>query len=532
MSRVAIKLSPSKRGGFFARKRIPEDVRADYARLHGAGWEERFISKPNTPLATVRREAHEWAAEVNRRIENIRAHQKGDGQNLSREQARALSGEWYHWFTVRQLAKGRTVEHWEDHRDEIASTILDFVAPHAGNANDPDVDETIEHSDAAKAAVRPMLADWGETSTFLATKRLKLDAASYDVFLDWLYGDFAAALRLLIRRADGDYAPDRYAERLPKPAAIGLGAWDLFSRWVASAKPARSTVDRWRAVFLDLKRHFGERNVATITFDEAREWANGLITKGRGARTVADVWLSAARTVCAWSVTQRLISANPFADVSIVVPKVAKHRESSAFTPEEAAVILHAAMAVEVTASPFSAAKRWVPFLCAYSGARVGEITQLRAEDVFARDGTHALRLTPDAGTIKTRVARIVPLHEHIVAQGFLEFVASRKGALFYNAVVGEISDDDATNPIRPRAVKARERLAEWVRGLGLTDTELRPNHAWRHTFKQVADRHEITERMSDYITGHRQASVGRAYGAPTLPDMAEALKRFPRYST
>ena len=35
---------------------------------------------------------------------------------------------------------------------------------------------------------------------------------------------------------------------------------------------------------------------------------------------------------------------------------------------------------------------------------------------------------------------------------------------------------------------------------------------------------------MSNYITRHAQKKVGAAYGAPTLKDMAEALKKLPRY--
>lgn len=54
--------------------------------------------------------------------------------------------------------------------------------------------------------------------------------------------------------------------------------------------------------------------------------------------------------------------------------------------------------------------------------------------------------------------------------------------------------------------------------------------HAWRHTFKARADRAGITERTSDYITGHAQKTVGASYGAPTVDDMAAALEKFPRY--
>jgi integrase len=124
----------------------------------------------------------------------------------------------------------------------------------------------------------------------------------------------------------------------------------------------------------------------------------------------------------------------PVHGVTVKVPKKQRSRETDAFTPEEAQMILKAALAVTDTMNPFSAACRWVPWLCAYTGARVGEITQLRGVDVIARDGVHALRLTPDAGTIKTGSTRTIPLHEHLITQGFLDFVKGRgDGPLFYN---------------------------------------------------------------------------------------------------
>jgi integrase len=172
-----------------------------------------------------------------------------------------------------------------------------------------------------------------------------------------------------------------------------------------------------------------------------------------------------------------------------------------------------------------------VPWLCAYTGARAGEITQLRGIDVIEREGIHALRLTPEAGTMKTGAARIVPIHEHLIAQGFLDFVRSRGNKpLFYNPEGNPRAAGDPTNPRRPRAVSTRQRLAAWVRSIGVDDPDVRPNHAWRHTFKQIANRHHISDRVSDEITGHAPPTVGRGYGRPTLADMAAALEKFPRY--
>ena len=93
----------------------------------------------------------------------------------------------------------------------------------------------------------------------------------------------------------------------------------------------------------------------------------------------------------------------------------------------------------------------------------------------------HVMRLTPDAGPIKTRQTRIVPIHERIIEQGYLDMVR-------------------------------------------------RVGSAWQHTFKQRAARNGIAENVHDEITGHAPASEGRKYTTPTVEDMAAALKKFPRY--
>jgi hypothetical protein len=86
------------------------------------------------------------------------------------------------------------------------------------------------------------------------------------------------------------------------------------------------------------------------------------------------------------------------------------------------------------------------------------------------------------AGTVKTGRGRVAPLHAHLIDQGFLDFVAShRNGPLFYNASNGEPRVSVATSPTKPRYVQARERLAMWIRGLGVNDKEISPNPPSTH---------------------------------------------------
>jgi integrase len=529
MPQLAIKLAPAAKGGFTARKVIPFDVRNEYAKLYNQRTEERLKIEPMR-LELARAQHREWSSEIEARIANIRAARKGEGQTLTPKEARALAGEWYEWFTAREATSNWSADVWEDYE---ARARFELYGPAmAGGVFSGDPLGFWERDSGMRDRVRPIIADEAKSQQFLAIKRRILDPASRNMFLDYVTRDFLKALALLARRARGDYGPDKWVEQFPRSeptADPSLTPWALFERWVSKAKPASSTVDRWRAVFLRLQSDFPNTSASALLPEQMQQWANGLIDADRSAGTVADVWVGAARTVFSWAIDEKLITRNPFIGWRVKVPKKIRTRETKAFTDEEIKTILVAAGAVEVR-SKTDAAKRWCPSLAAYSGARIGELTQLRGVDIIKQDGTQAMKISPEAGTTKTGKVRTVPLHERLIEQGFLEFVkASGDGPLFYNQPK-EVASDDPTNPRKPRYVKAREHVAAWVRAIGVNDPEVSPNHAWRHTFKAVGFRCGIPEKVLDAIVGHAPASVGRGYGEPTLGDKAQELRKFPRY--
>jgi hypothetical protein len=102
-----------KSGAITARQVIPADVREEYQRLYGKGWEERWRADPGTSRAEQKRQYAEWYAEVWRRIEAIRAAKRGDGIDLSRKDAAALAGEWYAWFVARHEGEPGKPDRWE-----------------------------------------------------------------------------------------------------------------------------------------------------------------------------------------------------------------------------------------------------------------------------------------------------------------------------------------------------------------------------------------------------------------------------------
>lgn len=533
MALLMTKLNRSATGAYVARKAIPKDVRSEYAARYDMAWEEKFYLEPAVSEHEAKALFGEWLAEVETRIARLRAVKKQGPQPLSRRNAYALAGRWYSWFIARHEKDIRTPAYWRTSGDIL---VWEVIRPHAPEEyenrpkDDPHWDW--QANTEVRAAIRPAIAKEAQTATFLIEQNISLTPAADDLFVDAVADNLYSAFLRLENLARGNYSPDNNLVAFPAyeeaaEPAPRLSVKALFEAWAKAVQPATSTFDRWSAVFNAADAHFSD--AMNIQFAAARDWMKSLINEERSAHTVATVWRTALKTVFAWGVTERLIEGNPFREIRINVPRKNVERETKAFSQDEAKIILSAALACDDTKSFDERARRWVPWVCAYSGARAGEITQLRGVDIQQRGENHFVRLTPSAGKIKTRKARTIPLHEHLIAQGFLEFVDSaRGGPLFYNLHrVGKLGEKA---PRQSPAERTRSRLGAWVRSLGITDPELSPNHAWRHTFKAQAARVGIDERYSDAITGHTPATTGRSYTKPTPEDLAEAMKKFPRY--
>jgi integrase len=185
-------------------------------------------------------------------------------------------------------------------------------------------------------------------------------------------------------------------------------------------------------------------------------------------KTIKDSDLAGLKTVFGWAVVNGKMASNPAEGVTIKLGQPRRLR-SKGFTDAEATAILRAALYVKrggETPGTF-AAKQWVPWLCAYTGARVGELAQLRKEDVRRQAEHWVITITPEAGTVKTNEARDVVLHPHLVELGFVAFVnAAPSGHLFLKVS----REGDVRGPLRG----LKNRLAEFVRGV-VSDKNVAP---------------------------------------------------------
>lgn len=157
---------------------------------------------------------------------------------------------------------------------------------------------------------------------------------------------------------------------------------------------------------------------------------------------------------------------------------------------------------------------RWLPWLCAYSWARISEPTQLRAEDIFEVGGRWFMRLTTMGGrSLKTQHSeRRVPTHDDELSEGFLNFVEDKEAA-------------SKGNPsCRLFAASGQSKMGDWVRRtLKITRAELQPNHGWRLLFEDMALSAGMQDSARNYITGRTRGRSDEGYGnsEAMLPGLA-----------
>lgn len=363
----------------------------------------------------------------------------------------------------------------------------------------------------------------------LAERGLEVDTASQIRLGEQVIVAIVQAHERIERLARGDYGPDPRAERFP-PVEIVKAALPLEELWAAYVKhrePGPKTVKRWRPLLEKLAGFVGTQDMSTVTTTHLMSWRDALIAQGLDRATIRDAYIGSAKAVFGWAASQQKLLANPAAGVTVdVKPKPVLR--SRALTDAEARTILSATLApFSALISPENAAtRRWVPWLCAYTGARVNEMTQLTGRSIKQDDGIWIIDINPRDGDVKTQIYRKVPIHEHLIEQGFLDFVRSRgSGPLFYKAETGRRGSE-----ANPTYVRMGQKLAEWVRTIGVDDCNVDPNHGWRHLFKTTARRVEMREDHMDAICGHAAASVGRKYGEFPVATLAAAITLLPRF--
>jgi len=216
---------------------------------------------------------------------------------------------------------------------------------------------------------------------------------------------------------------------------------DEFALFVGVDRSLRSIqpsdVREWRNLQTSLPITYGKRN----EFKGMPLRQIAAIAKERGMKTLDLVTvnkkLSAVSALFSWAKREGYVEENPVTGLLYQVDKQKNARPP--FTVEQLNIILRSPLFTgflrdgkEFKKGNFQARdwRFWLPLVCLFTGARLGEIAQLRIEDVRQEGDVHYIEIKHEEKTgqaTKNGKNRIAPLHSTLVAIGFVEYVRSQR---------------------------------------------------------------------------------------------------------
>lgn len=374
----------------------------------------------------------------------------------------------------------------------------------------------------------------GFADAVLRRRGLVVDEGTRSRLLPLIATVMGEAHQVNLKKAQGDYSDSGETNKYPEfrpgreaaskaqaNAALTFTAIiDEEERRRSSGKegkpiPAR-TVRKFRNAADDFAQFRGSEDARTVIPEEVDGWKHNLLKEGELSNNTIAQRLQNLRTVMQWGQQHTLgklyTGVNPV-DVVKRPEKRGVRSEDRTLTLAEARTILRTARTETVPTL------RWLPWMMAYSGARVSEVAQLLPEDFVKVEGRWFYALTTKGRkTLKNEHSiRKVPVHPNLIAEGLLEFVEGRKGApgsrLFKQS--------------------AQQDLSVWVRGkVGVTRKEAAPNHGWRHLFEDMALDGGMSVSAKLYITGRASGSSADGYGKSEamLPGLAREMDKIRSY--
>ena len=301
----------------------------------------------------------------------------------------------------------------------------------------------------------------------------------------------------------------------PSPMALTSGRKtlnDALKEWAKSGvRPA--SVRLYAATVRGFVKLNGDVAIAGITkahcqryIDDRREAGKASNTLVREARSLSALFETAVR--------REWMAHNPARHLDLPrrsIPHGDKHFELS-----ELRAIFASPRFINVKFSRPSF--YWMPLLALFSGARRGELAQLKTEDILRSDHVDYIRIHGDGEDqqVKTRASvRNVPIHPELKKLGFMEYVEDMKGQN-HKWLFPDLS-------ARGSGSKRGEPVGRWftrhLQSLGIKQ-EGRSFHNFRHTFIVTAHAcgvGELTRRLSGHAS-HRNDVHDVNYLRSTYP--------------
>ncbi|NYZ13288.1 tyrosine-type recombinase/integrase [Azospirillum sp. RWY-5-1] len=290
-------------------------------------------------------------------------------------------------------------------------------------------------------------------------------------------------------------------------ASVGVTITDAHALYLAETPDLSPRTRReWETAVKEFTELHGDMQVKDITKAAMIAYKDSLrshVTAKGTPRSPATVnkLLSAIRSILEVSINHgHLAEPNPAAKLTIRI------KDKGGVGRKRMPLLISEIEAVQVSREDRD---YWLWWLLVYTGARLGEIAQMRKADVAVRGGVPCILIHDDGGRrVKNGGSvRAVPLHRDIRAD-FIAWVQSRPDGPLWPRYWREVD-----GVMAPHTDPASKR---WNRTLLLAGAhgDRKCVHSIRHAFKDWLRVNTRDEEMRDAIMGHSGGGIGRDYGS------------------
>lgn len=273
----------------------------------------------------------------------------------------------------------------------------------------------------------------------------------------------------------------------------------------------------------------GDKLISELTQADASKFADMCPNFGRKLNEVRSVstvnnYMNSVGKFSRWIVSSRSETGHKQLEFSSLRYKKTKRPsiERAAFTEEEALKILGHPLLLGF--KQLEPVKYWLPYIAAYSGARLEEITQLSpTTDIYKEDDVWVIDIndTNEKSVKNFSSIRRVPIHSKLIKNGFLEYVDSMKAINATTLFPDETTRDGRTGK------NAGKRVNRFIqKSVGIENKSL---HSFRHTFATILKRGGVNESVAAEILGHKHGGItydryGKGFLSDTLKSAIEKI--------
>lgn len=390
---------------------------------------------------------------------------------------------------------------------------------------------------------------------------LEDDSPEMKLFAELIYKAAIDGLARVIARVDGmeeAFTASPFIEgvkrRQDAKAKPGETISDLFNRFAkqrqAEKRKRSDTVEQDRKVIFHFSQFVGVgRSIRSITPTEIRDWRDTLaatpanfskIKRYAGlslkeiseckrasnekllSATTINKYLSTVSPFLDWCVTNGFCDKNPCDGLFYDLVKGSNTRPP--FSLEQLNSIFSSPLFTGFAENGKEHLKGslkaddwrfWIPLVCLFTGARIGEIAQLRREDIKQEHGVWFIHIRDNETTgqrTKSGASRPAPIHSILQRIGFLSFVDRQRAKLGSN---GPLFPELKPNARGHIGAKPSRFWRDYLQAIGIKEgRDGFGAHSFRHT---LADQLRLADYLDDEIEvalGHNQKTVTSGYGS------------------